>query len=247
MTLHQFFADPGSLDDAVVGDRLVLRGSEGRHAVTVKRIQPGESILVADGAGVRATGMVLTAAGGELELSVADVCRVPAPVTTFALVQGLAKGDRDELAVEASTELGVDRVIPWQSERSIVQWKGERAEKSRRKWADTVRAAAKQSRRAWIPPVEEVVTTAQLVSRCRRATASFILHEEASACLAAQPIPAAGEVLVVVGPEGGISPAELAALTGAGGIPVKLGDQVLRSSTAGPAALAVLSAADRWQ
>ncbi len=246
MTFHQFFAEPGSLDDAEEGDRVVLGGPEGHHAATVKRLQPGESVWLADGAGRRATGLVVAVGAGEVTFTLADVCREPAPALTLTLVQGLAKSDRDESAVEAATELGVDRIVPWQADRSIVQWRAERAEKSRRRWADTARAAAKQSRRAWIPLVEEVVTTTQLIQRARRAAAVFVLHEEATVRLATQPTPAAGEVLLVVGPEGGIAPTELAALAGVGGIPVKLGDHVLRSSTAGPAAVAVLSAAARW-
>lgn len=247
MTLHQFLTDPGTLDEARVGERFVLRGPEGHHAATVKRLQAGERIWVADGTGTRATGTVVAAAGGALDLTLTEVCREPAPAVTFTLVQGLAKGERDEQAIEAATELGVDRIVPWQADRSIVQWRGERAEKSRRKWADAVRSAAKQSRRAWIPEVEDVVTSPQLVQRARRADAVFILHEEAGVSLAAHPVPAAGEVVIVVGPEGGITPTELAALAGAGGIPLRLGGHVLRSSTAGPAALAVLSAASRWQ
>lgn len=193
------------------------------------------------------TGTVLNAGGGELRMTVTDVVVEERPSPSFTLVQALVKGDRDELAIEAATEIGVDKVVPWQAERSIVQWKAERAEKARQKWGDIVRSATKQSRRAWLPEVMELATTASLVQRIERASAAFILHGDAAASLATRPLPGAGEVVLVVGPEGGISPTELKALTAAGGMPVRLGENVLRASTAGPAALAILSAAERWQ
>lgn len=247
MTLPLFLADPGELEALTAGAEFVLDGTEGRHAATVKRLHPGETLWVGDGAGRRVTGTVIDAGGGELRMKVTEVVVEVRPNPSFTLVQALAKGERDELAIEAATEIGVDRIVPWQAERSIVQWKAERAGKARQKWVDLVRAAAKQSRRAWVPEVLELASTAALAQRIERACATFLLHGEAGTDLAAQPLPGAGEVLIVVGPEGGISPAELATFTAAGGTPVRLGTNVLRSSTAGPAALAVLSAAERWQ
>ena len=172
------------------------------------------------------------------------------PAPRLVLVQALAKGGRDELAIETATELGVDAVVPWQSARSVVVWSGERGERSRRKWGTTVRAAAKQARRAIVPQVRPTLTTAQLAASASAAAAVLVLHEAAGTPLTSVPLPEAGtdgEVLVVVGPEGGISDAELEALASAGGVPVRLGPHVLRSSSAGPAALAVLSARlGRW-
>jgi 16S rRNA (uracil1498-N3)-methyltransferase len=160
---------------------------------------------------------------------------------------GPRKGDRDDQAIEAATEFGVDEVVPWQASRSIVQWRGERGEKARRKWETTVAAATKQSRRARVPLVAELVTTKALASRIGGAAAAYVLHEDATESLAGQSLPAEGDVLVVVGPEGGITPEEVAALEAAGAVTVRLGQTVLRSSSAGPAALAVLSAAGRWR
>lgn len=247
MTLPLFLLEPGALKAIAAGSRLVLDGPEGRHAATVRRMRVGESLWVADGAGRRVTGTVVAVAASSLELAIDQVVDLPAPTPSLTLVQALAKADRDEDAIEAATEMGVDRIIPWQAERSVVIWRGERGEKSRRKWADVVRAATKQSRRAWLPEVEQVVTTAGLVARVRGAATAYVLHEEAVEALAAQQLPDAGEVLVIVGPEGGIAPGEVEALTAAGARPVRLGHTVLRSSSAGPAALAVLSAAARWR
>jgi 16S rRNA (uracil1498-N3)-methyltransferase len=171
----------------------------------------------------------------------------PRPELRFVLVQALAKGGRDDLAVETATELGVDEVVPWQAARSVVVWRGPRGEKARASWVATVRAAAKQSRRARVPVVGPVVSGRALADRLARAELAVVLHEEATTPLASLDLPDAGAVVLVVGPEGGIAPEELEQLTAAGAVTARLGDHVLRSSTAGAAALAVLSAATRWR
>ena len=247
MTLPLFLVDPALLSGASPGDRLVLDGAEGRHAATVRRIAPGERVLLADGAGLRATCDVVGAARAELELLVAELAVEDEPQPRFVLVQALAKGDRDDQAVEAATEFGVDEVVPWQAARCIVQWRGERGDKARRKWESAVTAAAKQSRRSRVPVVAELATTKGLAVRVGSAAAAYVLHEDAAQSLAAQQVPDSGEVLVVVGPEGGITPEEVAVLEASGAVTVRLGPTVLRSSSAGPAALAVLSAASRWR
>jgi 16S rRNA (uracil1498-N3)-methyltransferase len=162
-------------------------------------------------------------------------------------VQALAKNDRDDQAIEAATECGVDEVVPWQAGRSVVQWRGERGEKARRKWDAVLVAATKQSRRSRRPVLAPAATTADLVARVRAAAAAYVLHEDATVPLATVVLPDAGDVVVVVGPEGGVAPEEVALLEAAGAVTVRLGSTVLRSSSAGPAALAVLSAMSRWR
>lgn len=247
MTLPLFLVDPALLEGAAVGSPLVLGGAEGRHAATVRRIGAGEQVMLADGRGLRVTCRVVGAGAAELELVVADVLPEPEPQPRFVLVQALAKGDRDDQAVEAATEYGVDEVVPWQAARSIVQWRGERGEKARRKWESAVQAATKQSRRARTPVVAPLATTAALAARIGAAAAAYVLHEGATMSLARQELPAQGDVLVVIGPEGGITDQEIATFEAAGAVTVRLGPTVLRSSSAGPAALAVLSAAGRWR
>ncbi|NNU28406.1 16S rRNA (uracil(1498)-N(3))-methyltransferase [Isoptericola sediminis] len=237
----------------------VLGGAEGRHAGVVQRRRAGERVDVVDGAGTRVLGVVETVDGGEVTLRVEDVRHEPAPTVRLTLVQALAKGDRDHQAVEAAVEVGVDAVVPWQADRSVVVWRGPRAEKARAKWSATVLAAVKQSRRAWLPPVEEHVTTRALAARVRDVVAAggtvVVLHEEATTPLAdvTLPEPALGadappELALVVGPEGGISADEVAALTDAGAVTARLGPHVLRTSTAGPVAVALLSdRLGRWR
>lgn len=247
MTAHLFFVAPGTLsDDMSPGSAVILGGDEGRHAVTVKRIGVGEQVLLADGEGLVATAEVTATGKGELTALVAHVRREERPEPHFVLVQALAKGDRDLQALEAATELGVDRVMPWQAERSIVQWRGERAEKSRRKWVAQAEAATKQSRQAIPPVIDPIVDRVVLARRLSAVSLALVLHEDAQTPLSAVDLPDAGEVALVVGPEGGISPAELDAFTAAGAVPVRMGTTVLRSSSAGPAALAALLARSRW-
>jgi 16S rRNA (uracil1498-N3)-methyltransferase len=242
----QFFVDPAAWGSPQVGRVMALHGPEARHAVVSVRIGPGEVVWLADGVGRRCRVRVVSAAPDALVGEVEVVESVPAAEPTYTLVQALAKGDRDELAVEMATELGVDRVVPWQAQRSIVQWRGDRGERSRRKWESVVLAAAKQSRRAWVPVVEPAVTGAEVVGRVSRSALVLVLHEEARQPLAAVTLPATGEVALVVGPEGGVTPAELEAFSGVGAVAVRLGPEVLRTSTAGPAVLAVLSSRTRW-
>jgi 16S rRNA (uracil1498-N3)-methyltransferase len=207
----------------------------------------GEHLLLTDGAGLRVEGEVVTVGSGTLDLRVVSVTTDPAPSPRFVLVQALAKNDRDDQAIEAATECGVDEVVPWQAARSVVQWRGERGEKARRKWDAVLVAATKQSRRTRRPVLAPTASTTDLTARVRDAAAAYLLHEDATLPLAGVTLPGAGDVVLVVGPEGGISPEELADLTQAGAVAVRLGTTVLRSSSAGPAALAVLSARSRWR
>lgn len=249
MSAPVFLADAGRLDGCAPGSAYVLEGAEARHAGVVQRRRAGERIDVADGAGVRLHCTIRAVEPGRLALDVLERTEEPAPAVRLVLAQALAKGDRDELAIEAATEVGVDEVVPWQASRSVVVWRGERAAKSAAKWRATVREATKQARRAWLPGVAEAVDTRGLVARTRAVVAAggvvLVLHEAADVGIGSVglPDPAAGasEVLVVVGPEGGVADDELAALGDAGGQVVRLGPHVLRTSTAGPVALALLA------
>lgn len=245
MTAPLFLVGAGDLPDGTRSFH--LDGPEGRHAADVLRLEVGEPVLLADGAGRVAVCTVAAAHRGALDLAVHELRDEPAPPRRLVLVQALAKGDRDLLAVEAATELDVDEVVPWQADRSIVRWKGERGEKARGRWARTAVAAAKQSRRARVPEVAGLVGRESLLARVRDAALPLVLHEEATAPLGGVELPVEGEVLLVVGPEGGIGPEELAALTAAGAQPVRLGRTVLRTSTAGAAALATLHTLGGWR
>lgn len=247
MTLALYLVASGALDATRAGDVVVLDGPEGRHAARVKRTQRGEHLRLSDGAGRVVTGEVESVERDRLTLRAESVDHVPEPSPRFVLVQALAKGDRDDQAIEAATELGVDEVVPWQAGRSIVQWRGDREAKAWAKWDAVLVAATKQSRRPRRPVLAPAATTAALADRIAGGATAYILHEDADDPLAALTLPRGGDVLVVVGPEGGIAPEELDALRAAGASIVRLGDTVLRSSSAGPAALAVLSAAARWR
>jgi 16S rRNA (uracil1498-N3)-methyltransferase len=240
MTAPVFFASVGNVD---AGGQIVLDGPEGHHAADVRRLYAGEAIDLTDGSGVLLHGVVAEVRRGELAVTVTERVVVPAPAPSFTVVQALAKGGRDEDAVEAMTEVGVDHVVGWAASRSIAKW----TDRTGPKWLSTALAAAKQSRRAWWPTVTGPESTADVAARCAAASVAVVLHEAATAPLTSVAVPDIGEVVLVVGPEGGITDEELDALSGAGAAVVRLGSTVLRSSTAGVAALSVLSAASRWR
>lgn len=237
---------PLFLADELEGEELELTGAEGRHAATVRRVHVGESVDVADGRGTRARCTVVSLGQDTVRLRVRERVVEPDPAPRLVLVQALAKGDRGELAVELATEVGIDEVLPWSAERCIVKWEGPRGEKALGRWRSTAREAGKQSRRARHPVVGHWVSTDELLERVGR-TPTFLLHEQATQPLAAIALPTDGDLLLVVGPEGGITDREVASLTAAGALAVRLGSSVLRTSTAGAAAAAVVSArTSRW-
>lgn len=251
VTAPLFLLPKTGLDGVGAGDEVVLNGEEGRHAVAVRRIRPGEQVDFADGVGGIARARVQACTGDLLTARVLSVDHVAPSCPRLVLVQALAKGGRDERAVETATELGVDEIVPWQAGRSVVVWNGPRGERSRHRWEATVRSAVKQSRQARVPRIGTVVTTRQLAERISTAAAALVLHEAASDPLSGALLPEPGQcvdLMIVVGPEGGIDTAELAELGDAGAQAVRLGPQVLRTSTAGAAALAVLSVRlRRWE
>jgi 16S rRNA (uracil1498-N3)-methyltransferase len=233
------------LGSAEVGSRVMIDGPEARHAVTVSRLTAGERVSIGNGRGLVVTGPVVTAEHTELAIEVETVADVGRTEPAIFLAQALAKGDRDELAVQAATELGVDGVIPWTAARSISRWEGAKVAKGHDRWSAIVREATKQSIRAWLPDVLDLVSTAQL-ARLGGEVRMLVLEptaEQALSTLEADD----RDIVLVVGPEGGIAPHELEALAAAGATLVRLGETVLRTSTAGPAAIAVLNAKlGRW-
>jgi 16S rRNA (uracil1498-N3)-methyltransferase len=234
------------VDELPAGPRFTLAGAEGHHAADVQRMRAGEHLTLGDGRGGLIPAEVVAAGRGSLELALGERTFQPAYDPRLVVVQGIPKGDRGELAVQAMTEVGVDEIVPWAAARSVAQWRGDRGARSRDKWVATAREAAKQARRAWLPVIGGTpdASTKQVAARLEKATA-FVLHEEATDRLATADLPTAGDIVLVIGPEGGIADTELAALTGAR--PVRLGTEVLRTSTAGVAALALLAARlQRW-
>jgi 16S rRNA (uracil1498-N3)-methyltransferase len=225
----------------------VLDGPEGRHATAARRLGPGEQVYLTDGAGSVAQCTVTAVRAGALELAVLSRHSEPAPDPSVTVVQAIPKGDRGELAVELLTEVGADAVVPWAAERCVAQWRGDRADKALARWRSTAVAAAKQSRRAWFPAVTPQAGLAAVAERVGAAALAILLDPDAAARLADVAMPPFGEIVLIVGPEGGVSPAEQQALTAAGAIGARLGPTVLRASSAGAIATGiVLSSAGRW-
>ena len=230
MTLPQHLVE--SLATTIVGDSVTVEGDEAHHAVVVRRLRVGEALQLSDGAGRVAT---------------AEVVDLAEPQPRITVVQALPKGDRGELAVEVLTEIGVSRIVPWAASRSVAVWKGERAAKSHAKWQATAREAAKQSRRAWHPVVEPLASTDEVAGLVSTVDVAVVLHEDATEPLSALALPPDGDLLVVVGPEGGLTGDEVTLFVRSGAVAVRLGAEVLRTSTAGVAATsALLSRTARW-
>lgn len=235
------------VDPLPAGNEFVLDGPEGRHAATVRRLRAGEPLTVSDGVGNVLSCEVTAPEGRDaLRLKVIDRSRVPAPEPRVIVAQALVKGDRGELAVELATEAGADVIVPWRASRCVVKWEdGPRGEKALSRWRNTVREAAKQARRPWVPEVREPVTTKALAGLVAAGT-GLVLDADAPR-LAEVTLPTNGEIVLVVGPEGGISDEEIATLTAAGAQAVRLGPSVLRASTAAAVALGALGAlTTRW-
>ncbi|MEU9335885.1 16S rRNA (uracil(1498)-N(3))-methyltransferase [Streptomyces sp. NPDC048290] len=234
--------------DAGDGGRYVVDGAEGRHAVSVKRLRPGEDVILTDGAGRWADCTVTGTEGKDrLIVHMSTVSEDPAPDPRVTVVQALPKGDRGEVAVETMTEVGVDAIVPWAAARCVTQWKGERGAKALAKWRNTAREAGKQSRRTRFPEIPGLHTGKEVAALLADADFAAVLHESGEDPLAAAELPSTGTIVLVVGPEGGVSPEELALFATAGARPHVLGPTVLRTSTAGTAAAALLlGRTGRW-
>lgn len=238
---------PVFLCSALDDDRIVLSGPEGRHAANVRRLRPGEHAGLTDGSGHLVSCVVAAVSGGEVTFDVIARRFEPRPVPSLTVVQALPKGDRGELAVEIMTEAGVDAIVPWAAERSVAVWRGEKAGRGVSRWVSTAREAAKQARRAWIPSVAGLASTADLAALIATASAAIVLEGSAGTPLSGLALPDTGEIVAIIGPEGGVSPAERAAFAAAGAVECRLGPSVLRTSTAGVAAAAVIFArTGRW-
>jgi 16S rRNA (uracil1498-N3)-methyltransferase len=233
------------------GGTLRLDGAEGRHAATVRRLTVGEAVIVTNGLGRRHVGVVMAVGKGMVDVTVESAEDVPAPSPRVVVVQALPKGDRGELAVELLTEVGVDEIVPWSAERCVTQWRGDKVARATEKWRATARESTKQSRRTWAPVVADLASTRDVCARLGAADLGIVLHESAMEALAAVPLPGgattAAEIVLVIGPEGSLSDAELAAFRQAGATVRRMGDSVLRTSSAGAvAAAAILCRTPRW-
>jgi len=228
--------------DTKAGSKIKIAGAEAKHAMSVRRLQVGEPIAVSDGQGQKARGKVSQLSKDFLELNVESVENIERPKPQLILVQALAKGDRDEMAVQACTELGIQTVIPWQSERSVSIWKPEKQDKHRLRWQSIATEAAKQSLRPFIPEVERVLGTSELVERLKQFDLTLVLDPTSSTPVTSVSLSGHQSIAIVVGPEGGISPQELEQFRAAGFSLAALGSGILRTSTAGLAVVSYLQA-----
>jgi len=232
------------------GEEYLLDGDEGRHAAAVRRVRTGEELVLSDGAGGFARCTAVAVGKADVTVRCAETWTVPPASPRVVLVQALPKSDRSDLAVELATEAGIDAIVPWQASRCVSRWDGAKgkAEKGVARWRAVARSAAKQARRAYVPEIHDLVTTRELVPLLTSMDANVVvLHEGSAVPLGEVDFSVTGTIVIVVGPEGGISPEELEALVGMGAQPALLGPTVLRTSTAAAVALGALGVmTDRW-
>ena len=242
-----FIVPTSAIADVAPGAVVTVTGTEAHHAVSVVRLQAGEAVDLVDGAGARVLGRVVsTAAPDRLDVEVLAVAHEPAPAVRLTVVQAIPKGEHGELAVDLMTQADVDVVVPWAAQHAVAVWRGDKADRGRAKWQAAAQRAGKQARRATVPVVDEMAGTATVVAMIRQATLAVVLHESSRSSLAALELPATGDLLLVVGPEGGISDAERGQFAEAGAVEARMGRTVLRSSFAGAAALTAIAARLRW-
>jgi 16S rRNA (uracil1498-N3)-methyltransferase len=243
-----FVVSSADLVAAAPGSVLRLDGAEGRHAASVRRLAFGEPVRLVDGDGRRAEGVVADVIGKQaLDITVSEVTLEPPPAPWVVVVQALPKGDRGELAVELMTEVGIDEIVPWAADNCVTRWQGERVDRGLRRWTGAALAAGKQARRARFPVIAPLASTGQVIDRLERCALGVVLNEEAADPIGGVQVPTGGEIVIVIGPEGGITLDELAAFTAVKALTVRLGPSVLRTSSAGLAAASVLLAhTSRW-
>jgi 16S rRNA (uracil1498-N3)-methyltransferase len=234
-----------------VGGVAVVDGDEGFHAASVRRLRPGEELVLSDGAGAVADCVVQSADKRSLTARVLAFRTVPPPRPPVTVVQAIPKSERSELAIELATEAGADEFVAWQAQRCVARWDGDRAANGLRRWRAVARSAARQSRRAWIPDVSGPMSTEALCSYLTQQIGAgavvLVLHESADVPITEETVAQANSVILLVGPEGGISDPEITALMNAGAVTVRLGPTVLRTSTAAAVALGALGVlTPRW-
>lgn len=240
MSAQVYLVEAGALPEGIT--TVELTGDEAHHAVKVKRTEVGEVIEICDGQGVRVRGKVAEVKKHSLRLSVESRTAEPESKLKLTVAQALAKGDRADLALEILTEVGVDFILPWRSEYAIAKWDDE--EKGKAKWQNTVAQASKQSRRSWIPVVQNSVSTEELAKVATTYDVAVVLHESAVRSFADLWLPERGSILLIVGPEGGVSPKELEQLSEIQ--QVRMGKTVMRTSTAGAIAAGAILSKTRW-
>lgn len=237
---HRFFVDPGQ----ITGDLIRITGPDVQHISKVLRLKEGAELIVADGTGLEYYGRITSLGKWEVMVSVSQKQQAqsesPVKVT---LLQGIPKGDKMELIIQKCTELGINRIVPVVTKRTVVQLSEEKARTRRQRWQRIAEEAAKQSQRARIPVVEEVIPLAEALVRYgnqpllvpweeeKAQTMKEVLKAQRGKC---------SQLALLIGPEGGLDPEEVALAKAQQAWAVTLGPRILRTETAGLAALTMI-------
>lgn len=218
-----------------IGSIYEFDNEDAHHAVRVLRMAAGEVFMLADGTGAWSQVKAFAVKKKSIEVEVIASGFQEALPTTITVVQALPKSDRAKEAIELLTEAGVDRIVPWAASRSIG--------KASDKFSVTAREASKQSRRLRIPEVTDIATTAQICEAIALSDLAIVFHESTdmklSDCVSSHNV---AHLLIIIGPEGGITPTEIEEFKAAGAKVALMGRPIVRSAHAGIAAVAAVSA-----
>ncbi|MEB3328427.1 MAG: 16S rRNA (uracil(1498)-N(3))-methyltransferase [Candidatus Sericytochromatia bacterium] len=230
------------LPEAVKGGEVVLSGPDAHHACRVLRLAQGDIVTVLDGAGRVMQTEVVGVAAREVRLAIRTETREEPAGPAITLVQALPKGDRFEWVLQKATELGVSAVRPVVSRRCVVRVDAGRSQQRLRRWEAIAREAAEQSERPDLPVIHPVVALDDVPWDPKDLVLILAERARGNALAARLPSTPPPVLHVLVGPEGGWDPEELSTLQARGGVCVSLGPRILRTETAGLAALAVIQA-----
>lgn len=223
-----------------------LSGSEAHHAIKVRRVTEGEIVFITNGEGLVVEAIVLKIESGKsllLESKQTQQQNQKKPI--IAVAQALAKGDRSDLSVELLTEVGVDEIIPWQANRSVSKW-DEKEDKALEKWIQISRESSKQSRRGIFPKITNVLKSPNLVNIFNKFSKVIVLDPDSPKKIIDQIENNLESYLLVIGPEGGIEKEELDLFKKHHAVDARLGDSILRTSSAGAIGASILMSSTRW-
>lgn len=238
--MSRFYVSPESVKDGLI----TITGREAHHIIDVMRLAPGDEVVTFDGSGKEYLGVIRSFGGKSVVVEISKLREKPFPQTArITLIQAVPKKDKMDYVVEKASELGVGSIVPVMSGRCVPDWDGRKMAARVERWRKIAIASSKQCGRADIPEVADICGAAEAFRYAARCDIRLI------ATLSDKTIPLKsalsgfkrGAISVAIGPEGDFTPEEVEGAAGAGFIPVSLGPRVLKSDTAGLAAIAIIN------
>lgn len=235
--MHRFFIPQ------LYNEEMSITGVDVKHIGKVLRMQPGDKLQVVSDDGVSALAEVTAISETTVTVRCLEVlAESHEPAVKITLAQGLAKGEKMDFIIQKAVELGAYSIVPVAMEHSVVRLDGAKADKKVERWQKIAEAAAKQSKRDIIPQVQAVQSVSQMLANnnCKTKIIAYECEDRMSLKTALREAGQLDDLLLIIGPEGGISEGELAKTREAGAVPVSLGRRILRAETAGLVAMSAI-------